>query len=74
MIATFPGFGADSPVTTAAIKARRRAQARADRNGVVPAAVLADLATAEAMRREKAAGAKIGDYDIILAFGQVGKK
>lgn len=74
MNAVFPGYGSDSLVTTAAIKARRRAQARADRQGVVPAAVLADLATAEAMRREKAAGAKIADHDIILAFGQVGKK
>ena len=74
MNAIFPGYGSDSPVTTAALKARRRAQARADRQGVVPAAVLADLATAEAMRREKAAGAKISDHDIILAFGQVGKK
>ena len=53
MNAIFPGFGADSPVTTAAIKARRRAQARADRQGVVPAAVLADLATAEAMRKKR---------------------
>jgi len=74
MTAKFPGYGSDSPVTRAEIEARRRAQARADRQGVVPAAVLADLSTAEAMRREKAAGAKIADRDIILAVGQVGKK
>lgn len=74
LTAAWGAHGSDSLVTIAAIKARRRAQARADRQGVVPAAVLADLATAEAMRREKAAGAKISDHDIILAFGQVGKK